>query len=75
MEADEIRKLAKARPFRAFEIRVENGEKYTIPHPENIFITDQIMVTVDENGRSVFIAPEAVSTLCLVESHKKVDTP
>ncbi len=73
MEADEIRKVAKARPFKAFELRVENGEKYLISHPENVFITNQIIVTVDEQGQSILIAPEAVSTICLVESGRRVE--
>lgn len=71
MHVDEIRKVAKARPFKAFEIHVENGEKYLISRPENIFITSQLIVTVDEQGQSILIAPEAVSTICLVdEAHK-----
>ena len=73
MEVDEIRKVAQARPFKAFELRVENGEKYLISHPENVFITNQIVVTVDEQGQSILIAPEAVSTICLVEAAQKVD--
>jgi hypothetical protein len=73
MQVDEIRKVAKARPFKPFEIRVENGGKYLIPHPENIFITNQLVVTVDEQGESILIAPEAVSTIRLVESVQKVN--
>jgi hypothetical protein len=72
MEVDEIRKVAKAHPFKAFEIRVENGEKYLIPHPENIFITNQLLVTVDEQGQSILIAPEAVSTIRLVAEAQQV---
>jgi len=73
MEVDEIRKVAKARPFKAFEIRVENGEKYLIPHPENVFITNQIIVTVDEQGESILIAPEAVSAIRLVAEARKIN--
>ena len=73
MEVDEIRKVARARPFKAFEIRIENGEKYLIPHPENIFITNQLVVTVDEQGESILIAPEAVSTIRLVEKAQQVN--
>ncbi|MCI0697738.1 hypothetical protein L0337_37790 [candidate division KSB1 bacterium] len=72
MEVDEIRKFTKARPFKAFEIRIENGEKYLIPHPENIFITNQLLVTVDEQGQSILIAPEAVSTIRLVAEAQQV---
>lgn len=73
MQVDEIRKVAKARPFKTFEIRVENGEKYLIPHPENIFITNQLVVTVDDQGESILIAPEAISTIRLVDEVHKVN--
>jgi hypothetical protein len=67
MHVDEVRKVVKARPFKAFEIRIENGEKYLIPHPDQIFITNQLIVTVDEKGDSILIAPEAVSTIRLID--------
>lgn len=38
MEIDELRQLAQNRPFRAFEIRVDNGEKHLIENPENILL-------------------------------------
>ena len=67
MHVDEIRKITKNRPFKMYEIHVENGEKYLIKHPENIFITRQLIVTVDEQEQSILIAPEAVSTITLVD--------
>jgi hypothetical protein len=73
MHVDEIRKVAKARPFKTFEIRVENGGKYLITHPENIFITNQIVVTIDEQGDSILITPESISTIRLVEEAQKVN--
>jgi len=73
MHVDEIRKVAKARPFKTFEIRVENGGKYFITHPENIFITNQIVVTRDERGESILITPESISAIRLVEEAQKVN--
>jgi hypothetical protein len=67
MHVDEIRKITKNRPFKRYEIHIENGEKYLIEHPENIFITRQLIVTVDEQGQSILIAPEAVSTITIVD--------
>jgi hypothetical protein len=63
MTVDEIRKFVKVRPFRMFEIHIDNGEKFLITHPENIFVTNTIIVTVDDNGDSIFITPESVSTI------------
>jgi len=74
MHVKEIRKVAKARPFKTFEIRVENGEKHFITHPENIFITNQIVVTIDEQGDSILITPESISTIRPVEAAQKVNT-
>ena len=67
MPVDEIIKITKIRPFKIFEIHVKSGEKYLIKHPENIFITRQLIVTVDEQEQSILIAPEAVSTITLVD--------
>jgi hypothetical protein len=67
-----LMQFAKAHPFKAFELHVESGEKYLVSHPENIFITSQLLVTIDEQGQSILIAPEAVSTIRLVEQAQKV---
>lgn len=67
MHVDEIHKITNNRPFKMYELHIENGEKYLIKHPENIFITRQLIVTVDEEGRSILIAPEAVRTISLVD--------
>lgn len=72
MHVDEIRKIAQARPFKIFEIRIENGEKYVITHPENVFITPQLVITVDEQDQTIFIAPEAISTIAFVVEADKV---
>lgn len=71
MEIDELRQVVQNRPFKAFEIHVHNGEKYLIKHSENIFITPQLIVTVDEGGRTILISPEAVSTIYLVNAKRR----
>lgn len=38
-------------------------KKYLITHPENIFVTNTIIVTVDDNGDSIFITPESINTI------------
>jgi len=70
MQVDEIRKTAKLRPFKTFIIQLDNGVEYHIGHPENIFITDAVIVTVDEKGRTIYIAPEAVSNILLLNGHE-----
>lgn len=67
MEANKIREAAKACPFKTFEIHIDNGEQYPISHPDNIFVTPHLIITVTEEGKTVFIAPEAVSTISFTE--------
>jgi len=67
MHVEEIRKSVQQRPFKAFEIYLDNGQKYLISHPENILITNTLIVTVDEQGKAVLIAPEAISSICFVD--------
>jgi hypothetical protein len=71
MHLDEIREIVKAHPFKTFEIHVDNGEKYIIKHPENIFITPHLIITVDEQEKTIIIAPEAISTLCFFDGQHK----
>ena len=71
MEIDELRQVVQNRPFRAFEIHVDNGEKHLIKHQENIFITPQLVVTVDKSGRTILISPEAVSTISMVKARRR----
>lgn len=62
MDVDEIRKFARLRPFIPFEIHLDNGEKYLVRHPE-IFVSDVVVVTLDEKGDTVYIATEAISSI------------
>ena len=39
MVIEQLRKAAKAEPFRPFTIVMANGDRYRIPHPELIWIT------------------------------------
>ncbi len=71
MQLDELRQVVQSRPFKAFEIHVDNGEKYLIELPENIFITPQLVVTVDKGGRTILVSPESVSTVCMVEVKRR----
>jgi len=68
MGIDELRQAVQKRPFKAFEIHVDNGKKYLIEHPENVFIAPQLVVTVDKGGRTILISPEAVSKVWMVDA-------
>jgi hypothetical protein len=61
MEVEEIRKTTKA-----FEFHLDNGDVHLITHPE-IIITNAIIAAVDQDGKMVLIAPEAVSSIKYTE--------
>ncbi len=66
MNVDEIRKVAKRRPFKPFIFHLDNGEKQAVLHPE-IVVGNEIIVAIDDNGKSIMIAPEAVSSIEFTE--------
>ncbi|MGH7454122.1 MAG: hypothetical protein ACRENG_22405 [bacterium] len=67
MNVEEIRKVVRRRPFKPFVFHLENGEKNVVKHPE-IAIGNELIMTVDENGKSVLIAPEAVTSIEFMEA-------
>ncbi len=66
MDISVIKEQATLRPFKPFEIHLDNGKVYKIKHPE-IIITKSLIVTVDDKGEPVLIAPEAVSAITTLE--------
>ena len=39
MEADQFRSALKVKPFRPFVVHTTSGEKYTVAHPEAVWIS------------------------------------
>jgi len=66
MHVSVIKEKATLRPFKPFEIHLDNGKVYKIKHPE-IIITRYLIMTVDDKGKPVLIAPEAVSAIISLE--------
>jgi len=62
MDVQEIRKVAKQRPFKPFVFHLDNGQKHSIKHPE-IIVSNQLIMTIDADGKAVLIAPEAVTAI------------
>ena len=67
MEVAEIKKVVTVRPFKPFEIHLDNGEVHKITHPE-IIVSNTLVMTIDEHGDSVLIAPEAVTSIKRLDS-------
>jgi len=62
MNIEVIREAARQRPFRAFMLYLDNGKMHTVRHPE-IIVTNILIMTIDDEGKPVLIAPEAVTSL------------
>jgi hypothetical protein len=67
MNIEEIRQVVKRKPFRPFIFSLDNGEKYAVRHPE-IIVTKELIMTVNDLGRAVLIAPEAVTAIEYMEA-------
>jgi hypothetical protein len=67
MDVQEIRKVARQRPFKPFWFNLDNGQKHPIRHSE-IIVTNQLIMTIDDDGKAVLIAPEAVTSIEFMEA-------
>lgn len=67
MDVQEIRKVVRQRPFKPFWFHLDNGQKYAVKHSE-IVVGNELIVTLDEYGKTVMIAPEAVTSLEFMEA-------
>lgn len=62
MNFNEIRRIVGARPFEPLVFHLDNGETQRINHPE-IIVTDVMVIAVDDIGKPVYIAPEAITAI------------
>ncbi len=70
MNVNEIRRLVQQRPFKPLEFQLDNGTKQLVNHPETI-VTEIMIVSVDDNGQLIYIAPEAVSAVSYAPTSKR----
>ena len=62
MNFEEIRKIVRQRPFKPFFFHLDNGQKYPIRHSD-IFVSNVLIVILDEEGKTVMITPEAITSI------------
>ena len=62
MNVNEIRRLVQQRPFKPLLFQLDNGAKQLVNHPE-VIVTEMMIVSVDDDGQLIYIAPEAISTV------------
>jgi hypothetical protein len=71
MNVDAIRRVTKKRPVRPLEFRLQDGDRFEVRHPEAVIVTDELIMTVDQDGKPAFIAPEAVVSIRRVGNTRK----
>lgn len=71
MNVQEIRQVVRQRPFKQFSFHLDNGQKYLIRHPE-IIVGNELIVTLDEYGKTIMIAPEAVTSIEFLEAENYI---
>lgn len=57
-------------PFRPIALELDSGVTYVVRHPEALFVSEDLIVTLDEQGQAVLIAPESVSAIRLLHNGK-----
>ena len=69
MSIEEIKRLAEAKPFQPFKIRVDDsGEAIQIPHPEYISVGPsgrRVIVVWHPDGTGSFLDPRLITRLDL----------
>jgi hypothetical protein len=56
MNVEQIR-VRMRESFRPFSVVTSSGNKYAVPHPDFILITDRTVVVVDRNGYAANLDP------------------
>jgi hypothetical protein len=71
MKVSVLRRRALEKPFRPFEMRLQNGDRYAIEHPEQIFVTNDFVAWADPEGAGTFVAPEAVVSIATLKNGRR----
>ncbi len=72
MTSDELRGFIAAKPFRPFEVALENGDRHRVAHPEWIRTTPSwVLLELEDGGFVVFEAGDVTSVRVLGRSGGK----
>ena len=65
MRAEEIRKYAKAEPFKPFAIRLEDGREFIVSRPQSIWVPPSGLncVVGEDDGTAVLLSVEQVASI------------
>lgn len=65
MKRQELLPIARRQPFKPFELVLDNGNRYTIAHPESIWPAMHVVGVQERNGTAVLLDYRAISEVRL----------
>ena len=63
MRREELDKIARQRPFQAFEVRLVDGRVFRFKSPEEFLVSRSAIVTLDEEGDTLLINLGLIATI------------
>lgn len=63
MRKEDVDKVAAARPFRPFEIRLVDGQRYRFHRIEQFLVSRDHVLTLDRKARPVYISIGLITTI------------
>jgi hypothetical protein len=68
MRKRDVDEYARARPFRPFEVRLTDGQKYRFNRLEQFLVSQDHILTRDRRARTVYISIGLITTIGPVSS-------
>jgi len=63
MRREELDKIARQRPFQAFEVRLVDGRTFKFNSPEEFLVSRSAIVTLDREGDTLLINLGLIATI------------
>jgi len=63
MRKKDVDEYARARPFRPFEIRLADGQKYRFNRVEQFLVSQDHVLTLDRRARTIYISIGLITTI------------
>ena len=64
MDTNTIREAVLRRPFKAFTLRMNDGRRFYIPHPEYVAVSRRVVLVIDSQTEAgIYLEPILVSSL------------
>jgi hypothetical protein len=68
VDLNSIRNALRERPFRPFELRLMDGRRVPVTHPEFVAMNQRIVIVTDENSSTKILEPLRIESLELLLS-------